>query len=81
MKLKQFYILIFVIFLECAFTKLDASYYHEMEYGEAIEMVLEKYKITEFQLIEWNPKYKTAIKNSFFEGGEKLIIKDPNKKE
>ncbi len=80
MKLKQLYILLFVLFLGCASARLDASYYYKTQYGDAIEMILEKYQLTESQLMEWNPDYKTAIENSFFKGGEKLIIKDPEQK-
>lgn len=59
--------------------RLDSSYYYKTQYGDAIETILKKYQVTEAQLMEWNPDYKNKIKNSFFKGGEKLIIKNPDK--
>ncbi len=58
---------------------LDASYYHEVAFGDPLESILEKYGITETQLKQWNPDHADAIETSSFWGGEKLIIKDPNK--
>jgi len=55
---------------------LDASYYYEAEFGDAIDGVAKKFGITEDQLFKWNPDLDPDT--SGFWGGEKLIIKDPN---
>lgn len=60
---------------------LDASYYHEIDaYGadDPVQSIIDEYGVTKAQLIQWNLKYKYEIENIFFEGGERLIIKDPN---